>query len=166
MAFHASRLGISATIVMPQTTPLVKVENTRQLGARVVLSARRSPTVPKKRRGWRRPAEGYLLVHPYDDRHVMAGQGTIALKCSPMRRTSRCWWCRSAAAGSFRHRGGAKALKPDIEIIGVEGGALPLLQQRPERVGASDRRADLADGIAVKTIGTLTLPVIRALVSE
>ena len=99
VAYHARRLGIPATIVMPEGTPLVKAENTRSYGARVILdgetlyeSAARAREIAD--------AEGLVFVHPYDDPKVMAGQGTIALEMlAATRPTSTRSSCPSAAAG-------------------------------------------------------------------
>ncbi|MET0745892.1 MAG: pyridoxal-phosphate dependent enzyme, partial [Microvirga sp.] len=79
VAYHAKRLGIPATIVMPETTPLVKAENTRSHGARVILHGETLYESAERARELV-AAEGLVLVHPYDDPKVMAGQGTIGIE--------------------------------------------------------------------------------------
>ena len=91
VAYHAARLGIPATIVMPVTTPFVKVAATRSHGAEVVL--RRRDRGRKRRRAARRsqPSAGLTLVHPYDDARIIAGQGTIALEMLEDVPDLECW---------------------------------------------------------------------------
>jgi threonine dehydratase len=98
VAYHAARLGIPATIVMPAVTPLVKAENTRGHGAEVVLEG---DTLADSEVVARRLAaeRGLALVHPYDDPLIMAGQGTIALEMLAEIPISTTSWFRSAAAG-------------------------------------------------------------------
>ena len=97
VAYHARRLSISATIVMPVTTPFVKVKATEALGARVVLDGE-TVTEAQARAKAIAEAENLVWVHPFDDPSIMAGQGTIAAKCWKTSRTSTCWSSRSAAA--------------------------------------------------------------------
>ena len=166
VAYHARRLGIQATIVMPAHTPVVKVENTRAHGARVVLhgetlgeSAARATEIAAD--------EKLVFVHPYDDEAVMAGQGTIALEMladAPMLDTlvipiGGGGLCAGMAVA-------ARALRPDIRIIGVEASLYPsfynAIRGEEKPVGGPT----LAEGIAVKQVGTRTLPLIEALVDE
>lgn len=166
VAYHARRLGIHATIVMPAHTPVVKVENTRAHGARVVLhgetlgeSAARATEIAAE--------EKLVFVHPYDDEAVMAGQGTIALEMladAPMLDTlvipiGGGGLCAGMAVA-------ARALRPDIRIIGVEASLYPsfynAIRGEEKPVGGPT----LAEGIAVKQVGTRTLPLIEALVDE
>src|ERR687897_3134709 len=79
VAYHAKRLGIPATIVMPESTPLVKAQNTRSHGARVILFGETLSDSADKANGIA-AEEGLVFVHPYDDPAVMAGQGTVALE--------------------------------------------------------------------------------------
>ena len=136
VAYHAARLGVPATIVMPETTPFVKIAATRAHGAEVVLDgetvsdaqARAEAIAAERRLVW---------VHPYDDPHVIAGM---------------------AVAG--------KGVKPAIEIVGVECMLYPSMWNA---VKAGDRPVGgptLAEGIAVKNVGQLTLPVVRQLVAD
>jgi threonine dehydratase len=166
VAFHTGRLGIPAVIVMPETTPLVKIENTRQLGARVVLSGETlSDSAEEAAR--LAAADGLLLVHPYDDAHVMAGQGTIALEMLADSPELDMLVVPIGGGGLISGIAvAAKALKPGIEIIGVEAALYPSCTNALKGLAHPIGGPTLAEGIAVKTIGTLTLPVIRALVSD
>lgn len=166
VAYHARRLGISATIVMPEPTPLVKVENTRALGAEVVLSGETlyecQATVEALI-----AAHGRTMVHPYDDPAVMAGQGVIALEMLaeepgldmlvvPIGGGGLCAGVAVAA----------KAEKPDIRIMGVEAALYPSFFNAIRHQNRPIGGATLAEGIAVKTVGTLTLPIVRDLVED
>jgi threonine dehydratase len=166
VAYHAHRLGIPATIVMPTVTPLVKVENTRGHGARVILhgetlseSAERAETMAE--------TEGLCFVHPYDDPFVMAGQGTVALEMLADAADLEQLVVPIGGGGLMSGIAvAAKALNPAIEIVGVEAALYPSFhnairgEQRP--IGG----ATLAEGIAVKSVGRLTLPIVRDLVSD
>jgi len=166
VAYHAARLGIPATIVMPVTTPFVKVAATRSHGAEVVLDGEtvaeaqaRCETIMAER--------GLTLVHPYDDPHVMAGQGTIALEMLEEVPDLDVLVIPIGGGGLIAGNAiAARAVKPDIAIVGAEAALYPSVwnalrgEQRP--VGGST----LAEGIAVKNVGKLTLPVIRDLVVE
>jgi threonine dehydratase len=166
VACHAQRLGIEATIVMPRYTPNIKTEHTRRFGAEVI---QHGEILAEAEQLARQLAEerGLTLVHPYDDPHVISGQGTIALEMLQA--------CPDLEVLIIPIGGGgliagcaiaAKAIKPDIEIIGVETRRFPSMQQalagKPPECG----KTTLADGIAVKIPGQLTLPVVRALVDR
>ena len=166
VAYHARRLGIPATIVMPEGTPLVKAENTRSYGAKVILFGETLYEAAARAREIA-AAEGLVFVHPYDDPLVMAGQGTIGLEML-------------ADAPDLDHivvpigGGGlisgitvaAKALKPSIEIIGVEAALYPSFRNAIRGENQPIGGATLAEGIAVKTVGQLPLPIVRDLVSD
>jgi len=166
VAYHAASLGIAATIVMPVSTPFVKVASTKTYGAQVVLEGdtiseaqARAETEAKER--------GLIWVHPYDDAHVIAGQGTIALEMLEEQGDLDILVIPIGGGGLISGIAiAAKALKPGIEIIGAESALYPSMwnairgQHRP--LGG----ATLAEGIAVKNVGSLTLPIIRALVRD
>jgi threonine dehydratase len=166
VAYHAARLGIPATIVMPVTTPFVKVAATRSHGAEVVLdgeSVAESQAVCERMQAER----GYILVHPYDDPLIMAGQGTIALEM--LEDVGGLDMLVIPVGGGGLIAGNAiaaRAAKPDIEIIGAEAALFPAvwnaLHNDRKAVGGST----LAEGIAVQNVGKFTLPVIRELVAE
>jgi len=166
VAYHARRLQIPATIVMPVSTPLVKVENTRAHGARVMLhgetlseSAERAHALAQ--------AERLSFVHPYDDPFVMAGQGTVALEM--LAEVADLDLIVVPIGGGGLVSGiavAAKALKPEIEIIGVEAALFPSFHNAIRGEDRPIGGATLAEGIAVKSVGRLTLPIVRDLVSD
>ncbi len=166
VAYHARRLGCPATIVMPQDTPLVKVENTRSHGARVVLhgetlaeSASRANEIAAQ--------DGLVFVHPYDDAAVMAGQGTIALEMLADDPALEVLVIPIGGGGLCSGMAvAAKALRPDIEIIGVEAALYPSFTNAIRGEDAPIGGPTLAEGIAVKTVGRLTLPVVERLVKD
>ena len=166
VAYHAKRLGIPATIVMPVTTPLVKVENTRAHGARVELEGE---TLADCAEHAAQAAErdGLVLVHPYDDAAVMAGQGTIGLEMLTQAPDLDVLVVPIGGGGLVAGVAvAAKALKPSIEVVGVEAALYPSFVNALRGEDAPIGGPTLAEGIAVKTVGRLTLPIVRALVSE
>src|SRR5918997_425718 len=166
VAYHAARLRIPATIVMPVTTPLVKVENTRSHGARVVLEGETLADSGEHALGLA-DRESLILVHPYDDPAVMAGQGTVALEMLAEAPDLEMLVVPIGGGGLISGTAvAAKALKPDIEVIGVEAALYPSFMNG---IGGEDAQIGgptLAEGIAVKTVGRLTLPIVRDLVSD
>lgn len=163
VAYHARRLDVPATIVMPETTPLVKVENTRAHGAEVVLhgetlfeSAEEAARIAS--------ARGLVLIHPYDDPLVMAGQGTVALEMLADAPDLDAIVVPIGGGGLIS--GIAVASPAGVEVVGVEAALYPSFtnairgQDRP--IGG----ATLAEGIAVKTVGRHTLPIVRERVRE
>jgi threonine dehydratase len=166
VAYHAARLGIPATICMPVTTPFVKVQATEAHGAEVVLEGEsvaeaqvRAETIAR--------ARGLTFVHPYDDPLVIAGQGTIALEMLedvfdldtlviPIGGGGLIAGCAIAA----------RAMKPLIEIVGAEAALYPSFWNALRGEHRPLGGATLAEGIAVKNVGALTLPIVRALVSD
>jgi threonine dehydratase len=166
VAYHAKRLGIPATIVMPVGTPLVKAENTRSHGATVILygetlyeSAERVREIAAE--------EKLTLVHPYDDPAIMAGQGTIALEM--LADAPDLDQIVVPIGGGGLISGitiAAKALKPAIEIIGVETALYPSFVNAIRGENRPVGGATLAEGIAVKTVGQKPLPIVRDLVSD
>jgi len=167
VAYHARRLAIPATIVMPVTTPFVKVKATEAHGAKVVLHG--ETLNEAQARAQALAAAGNLVwVHPYDDPHIIAGQGTIGLEMLEEAPELDVMVIPIGGGGLIAGCAiAARAKKPSIEIIGVEcelypsmWNALHSAQKRP--IGG----ATLAEGIAVGTAGTLTLAVVRELVSD
>jgi len=166
VAFHARRLGIPATIIMPVGTPFVKVGNTEALGARVILTGE---TLSDARGETERIAEeeGLTMVHPYDDPLVIAGQGTVGLEILEDKPDLDCVVVPIGGGGIIS--GTAVALKdarPDIEIVGVEVDSFPsmycALRGQEPKFGSQT----LAEGIAVKAPGNHTKPIVEALVSD
>ena len=166
VAYHARRLAIPATIVMPVTTPFVKVAATEAYGATVVLDGETVADAQMRAEAIARERQ-LVWVHPYDDPHVIAGQGTIALEMLEEVNNLDLLVVPIGGGGLIAGNAiAASGVKPGIEIVGVECALYPSMwnalkgQNRP--VGG----ATLAEGIAVKNVGTLTLPIVRALVSD
>jgi threonine dehydratase len=164
VAYHAARLGIPATIVMPETTPLVKVENTRAWGATVVLYGE-TLYESRERCDAIRAEQGLALVHPYDDPAVIAGQGTVALEMLAAVPDLDVLVVPIGGGGLVAGMAiAAKGLRPDIAVVGAEAALYPSFVNALDGGSRPIGGPTLAEGIAVKTVGDLTLPVVRALV--
>ena len=164
VAYHAARLGIPATIVMPETTPLVKVENTRAWGATVVLYGE-TLYESRERCDAIRAEQGLALVHPYDDPAVIAGQGTVALEMLAAVPDLDVLVVPIGGGGLVAGMAiAAKGLRPDIAVVGTEAALYPSFVNALDGGQRPIGGPTLAEGIAVKTVGELTLPVVRALV--
>ena len=166
VAYHARRLGIPATIVMPEATPFTKVERTEAYGARVVL---RGAGLAEARQAAAEiaAAEKLTLVHPYDDATVIAGQGTAGLELLADRPDLDVIVVPIGGGGLVAGIAtAAKALKPEIEIIGVQCALYPAMLHAQGRCAAPTGGPTLAEGIAVKEPGRLTLPIAAALVDD
>ena len=166
VAYHAQRLGIRAVIVMPSFTPGVKVERTRGFGAEVVLHG---STLEEARQHAYQLAEeqGLVFVHPYDDEAVAAGQGTLALEM--LAAVPNLDTLVIAVGGGGLIAGvatAAKALRPDIEIIGVQTERFPAMVNAVKGTHHAQGTSTIAEGIAVGTPGTVTLEVVRRLVDD
>ncbi|MFN0314701.1 MAG: threonine ammonia-lyase [Burkholderiales bacterium] len=166
LAYHAKRLGVPATIVMPRYTPGVKVVHTRAHGAQVILhgemfdEARAHATTLAAERG-------VTMVQAYDDAHIIAGQGTVALEMLAA--------CPELEALVVPVGGGgliagmavaAHGIKPGVEIFGVETERFPSMYCALRGTTAEFGTNTIAEGIAVKQPGTLTLPIVRQHVKE
>lgn len=166
VAYHAARLGIPATIVMPETTPFVKVAATRSHGAEVVLHGEtiaESQSICERMRNER----GLTLVHPYDDPRIIAGQGTIALEMLEEIGDLDTIVIPIGGGGLIAGNAvAARAVKPSIEVIGAEAALYPSVWNALTGEGRPIGGPTLAEGIAVKNVGRLTLPIIRDLVAE
>ena len=166
VAYHATRLGIPSTIVMPEATPFVKVAATEAHGARVVLHGTTLDQA-RARAEELSASEGLTWVHPYDDPLIAAGQGTIAremLDSAPDLDTIVV-----PVGGGGLMTGiavAAKALKPDIRMIAVEAQLYPSFHAALRGQEAVCGGATLAEGIAVKQIGQLALAMLPALVED
>jgi threonine dehydratase len=166
LAYHASRLGIPATIVMPVTTPFVKVEATRSHGAEVILDG--ESVAEAQARCERIQAErGLTLVHPYDDPLIMAGQGTIAIEMLEDVADLDCIVIPIGGGGLIAGNViAARAVKSSIEIVGAEAALYPSVWNALKSEHRPIGGPTLAEGIAVQNVGKLTLPIIRELVAE
>ena len=166
VAYHAARLAVPATIVMPEQTPFVKIAATKAHGAAVVLEGEtiaeahvRADRLARER--------GLVWVHPYDDAHVIAGQGTVTLEMLEDVAGLEVLIVPIGGGGLISGMAvAAKAVKPDIEIVGVECAAFPSMWNALHGVNRPMGGPTLAEGIAVKNAGALTLPIVRALVSD
>ncbi len=166
VAYHAHRLGIPATIVMPVQTPFIKVQHTRSHGATVVLHG---DTLLEAFEHAQQitAAQGLTFVHPYDDPQVMAGQGSIALEM--LEAVPELAQLVVPIGGGGLIAGvsvAAKALAPGIEIIGVQSSSYPSMYAAVRGEQAVCQGNTIAEGIAVKSAGELTRVVVRALVQD
>lgn len=166
VAYHAQRLGIPATIVMPRFAPAVKVDSTRRFGAAVVLEG--DTFDDARRHGLELAAErGLTVVHPFDDPAVIAGQGTIGFE---MLATQPQLDTLVVAIGGGGLLAGiavaARSLRPDIRIVGVQAERFASTWSALHGAQREYAQATIADGIAVKSPGTLTLPLLRECVDE
>jgi threonine dehydratase len=166
VAYHAARLEIPATIVMPVTTPFVKVTATEAHGAEVVLfgeSVAEAQTQAEKISHER----GLTFVHPYDDPLVMAGQGTIALEMLEEAPDLEMLVMPIGGGGLIAGNAvAARSLAPAIEIVAAEAALYPSFWNALHGANLPCGGPTLAEGIAVKNVGELTLPIVRQLVSE
>jgi threonine dehydratase len=166
VAYHANRLGIPATIFMPVGTPTVKVENTRRHGAQVVVAGSTLEEAAELARE-HCVAHNATLVHPYDDPLVIAGQGTIALEM--LEKVPDLDTVVVPIGGGGLIAGiavAAKALKPELRIIGVQAKLYPSMFNLIHGQSLPMRGDTLAEGIAVKAPGRITSEIIRNLVDE
>ena len=166
VAYHAGRLGIPATIVMPEGTPFIKVEHTENFGAKVILHGK---VLGESQAEAMRLAEkeGYVFVAPYDDPYVIAGQGTIGLEMLAAAPDLDILVVPIGGGGLISGISvAAKAVKPSIEVIGVQVASYPSMRQtlRGEPVTIGDET--IAEGIAVKNVGKLTYQIVKELVDD
>ena len=166
VAYHAKRLGLRAVIVMPRHTPHVKVEHTRAFGAEVILAGDNFDEA--RTHGLALAAERRLsLVHPYDDAHVISGQGTVALEMLAREPGLEVLLVPVGGGGLIAGMAvAAKAEKPGIELYGVESENFPSMYCALRGETPSFAANTIAEGIAVKQPGALTLPIVRELVRE
>src|SRR5690242_2735166 len=166
VAYHAHRLAIPATIVMPVNTPTVKVVNTRRHGAEVVLTGEtvEEAAAFAHRHG---AAKGLTFIHPYDDPLIIAGQGTIALEMLGSAPEIDTLVVPIGGGGLIAGMAAAaKALRPDLRLIGVEAELYPSMYNAIKGTNLPMRGDTLAEGIAVKAPGRITEAMVRDLVEE
>ncbi|HTT70780.1 MAG TPA: threonine ammonia-lyase [Anaeromyxobacteraceae bacterium] len=168
VAYHAGRLEVAATIVMPEATPLLKVVNTRSHGARVVLYGSNYEEAHEEARRLE-ATEGLVFVHPFDDPAVIAGQGTVALEILEQVPDLEAVLVPVGGGGLVSGMATAlKAVAPKVNVIGVETELLPsMLAALDEgRLVTLEPATSLADGIAVKRAGELTFAHVRKYVDQ
>jgi threonine dehydratase len=168
VAYHGGRLGVTTTIVMPETTPIMKVANTRAHGARVMLHGSNYDEAYAEARRLEH-AEGLTFVHPFDDPAIIAGQGTIGLEL--LEQVPDLDAVLVPVGGGGLASGIATALKtarPGIRVVGVETELLPCMLAAIEagHPVTLEPNTTLADGIAVKRAGDLTYEHVRRYVDE
>jgi threonine dehydratase len=168
VAFHASRLGIPATIVMPSHAPLIKATSARRYGAEVVLHGANYDEAYERARALE-AERGAVFVHPFDDPRVVAGQGTLGLEL--LEQMEGVDAVIVPVGGGGLVAGVALAIKghrPSVRVIGVQADAAPCLERALQagtrvRVAAG---ATIADGIAVRQVGEVTFALAARLVDE
>jgi threonine dehydratase len=168
VAYHAGRLAVAATIVMPETTPIMKVANTRGHGARVVLHGSNYDEAYAEARRLERE-EGMTFVHPFDDEVVIAGQGTVGLEVLEQVPDLDAVVVPVGGGGLVSGIAVAvKALAPSVRVVGVQTEALPCMQAALENdeIVTLEAASTIADGIAVKRAGEITFEHVRRLVDE
>ena len=166
VAYHAQRLGIRAVIVMPRFTPGVKIERTRGFGAQVVLHG---DTLDESRAHalQRAEREGLVFVHPYDDEAVIAGQGTVGLEMLHAVPDLEVLVVAVGGGGLIAGMAtAARALKPGIEIIGVQTSRFPGMVNAIKGTQHRQGTSTIADGIAVGTPGVITQAIIARRVDD
>jgi threonine dehydratase len=166
VAHHAQRLGLRAVIVMPLTTPTVKVERTRGFGAEVVLHGDTFDEA-RERALVMAAEQGLTFVHPFDDVAVIAGQGTIGLE---MLRTQPDLDTLVVAVGGGGLISGiasaVRALKPGMQIIGVQTSRFPAMVNAIKGTAHAQGASTIAEGIAVGQPGQITRELVRQLVDD
>ena len=166
VAYHAQRLGMKATIVMPRFTPGVKIERTRGFGAEIVLHGdtldeAREHALALSRAQW------LTFVHPYDDADIVTGQGTVALEM--LQEVPELDTLIIAVGGGGLIAGmatAAKALKPQIEIVGVQTTRFPGMFNAIKGTHHPQGSNSIAEGIAVGTPGVIPTAIIKRLVDD
>jgi len=166
VAYHAARLKIPVTIVMPANTPFVKVRATQAHGAKVLLEGE---TLSDAQARAEQIAEAADLtwVHPYDDVVIIAGQGTIALEMLEEVPDLDVLVAPIGGGGLIAGTAiAARGVKRAIEVIGVESRLYPSMWNALRKGNLPLGGPTLAEGIAVKSVGALTLPIVRELVAD
>jgi threonine dehydratase len=166
LAYHGQRLGVPVTIVVPKATPMVKVEHTRRFGAEVVIEGESYDEAGEHAAAIRRQLD-LVLVHPFDDLEVMAGQGTVAKEMLEEEPGLEELIVPVGGGGLIAGAAtAAKALSPDIRVIGAEAAMYPSFAARMRGLPAAVGGQTIAEGIAVKQVGELTYAVARPLLED
>jgi len=166
LAYHARRLGIPATIVMPQGTPFVKIEKTRSYGAKIVIEGASYDESSAHAQGLCAKANG-VYVHPFNDEAVIIGQGTIAIEMLEQAPDLDTLLVPIGGGGLIAGVAvAAKAIKPSIKIIGVEAAMFPSFTARRKGIVIPTGGSTIAEGIAVKDVGDISFNVANPLVDD
>ena len=166
VAYHAQRLGLKATVVMPRFTPGVKIERTRGFGAQIVLHGDTLDEAREHAMGLAQ-ARGLSFVHPYDDADIITGQGTVALEM--LQEVPDLDTLIIAVGGGGLIAGmatAAKAIKPQIEIVGVQTTRFPGMFNAIKGTAHPQGSNSIAEGIAVGTPGVIPMAIIKQLVDD
>jgi threonine dehydratase len=166
VAYHASKMGIPTVIVMPRFAPAVKVANTRRFGAEVVLEGE---TFDDARAHMLAIAasRNLVIIHPYDDEAIVAGQGTCGLEMMEAEPSLDTLVIAIGGGGLIAGIAtAAKALKPELKIYGVQTERFPSMYAAIKHEDRASGTNTIAEGIAVKTPGKITQPIIEKLVDD
>ena len=168
VAYHAGRLGIPATIVMPVTTPFNKIKHTSDFGATVLVEGADLIEATAVARGIE-SGDGRVFIHPYDDLRVIAGQGTVGLEMLEEFPDLDALIVPVGGGGLIAGVAiAATSLKPGIEIYGVQSELYPAMRDALHGTAPAKHPTaqTVAEGIAVKSPGALTVPIIQATVAD
>ncbi len=166
LSYHGTRLGVPVTIVMPKTTPMVKVMQTEQVGGHVVLEGETFDEAYAHARSMEKQL-GLTFVHPFDDPDVAAGQGTVGLEMLADAPDIETLVVPIGGGGLISGIATvARAIKPGIEIVGVQAALFPSMYDRIKHQTLPCGGDTLAEGIAVKEPGEFTSQIISALVDD
>lgn len=166
LAYHGQKLGIPVTIVMPRGTPFIKVQQTRDYGAEVIIAGDTYDAAAEQAMALR-DERGQVFVHPFDDYDVMAGQGTVALELLEDVPHLEVMPVPIGGGGLISGMATAvKALKPSVSVIGVEPAMYPSFTSRMRGLNAAAGGQTIAEGIAVRDVGKLTYGVARPLIDD
>lgn len=166
VSYHAERLGLPATIVMPEGTPFNKVKRTEELGANVILTGQNLEEATEA--AFKLAEEQSLtFVHPFDDPLVIAGQGTVGLEMMEDHPDLEALIVPIGGGGLIAGMATiAKELNPDIEIVGLQTKAFPSMKEALDGTDLKGDNITIAEGIAVNTPGTSTQEIVKELVDD
>lgn len=166
LSYHGTRLGVPVTIVMPRTTPTVKVMQTESVGGNVVLEGETFDDAHAHARQLEEERR-LTFIHPFDDPLIAAGQGSVALEMLEVKPDLDCLVTPIGGGGLISGMATvARAANPDIEVVGVQAGLFPSMYSRIKGEDRDCGGDTLAEGIAVKRPGAFTAKVIAERVDD
>lgn len=168
VAYAARQLGIAATIVMPETTPLAKIRGTEELGAAIVLYGSRYGEAYEKARELQQQ-QGYSFIHAFDDSEVIAGQGTLGLEILEQVPDLDILVVPIGGGGLIAGIAIAiKAIRPEVRIVGVEAERIPSMKTSiaAGQITTCHPANTIADGISIATVGQYTFPLVNQYIDE